>query len=50
MAALTGDAQRMFARFLEIENEQLQLVQAELDFVTRSGFWFGFAEIDMEAI
>ena len=47
---LTGDGRRMFARFLEIENEHLQLVQAELDFVTRSGFWFDFPEIDMEAI
>lgn len=50
VAMLTGDGRRMFARFLEIENEHLQLVQAELDFVTRSGFWFDFPEIDMEAI
>ncbi len=50
VAELSDDGQRMFARFLEIENEHLQLVQAELDFVTKSGFWFDFAEIDMEAI
>jgi rubrerythrin len=50
VAGLTGDGQRMFARFLEIENEHLQLVQAELDFITRSGFWFDFPEIDLEAI
>ena len=47
---LSDDGQKMFARFLEIENEHLQLVQAELDFLTQSGFWFDFAEIDMEAI
>lgn len=50
VANLSDDGQRMFARFLEIENEHLQLVQAELDFAAQSGFWFDFAEIDMEAI
>ena len=50
VAGLAGDGQRMFARFLEIENEHLQLVQAELDFAAQSGFWFDFAEIDMETI
>ena len=50
VAELSDDGQKMFARFLEIENEHLQLVQAELDFLTQSGFWFDFAEIDMEAI
>lgn len=48
--ALRDDSRQMFARFLEIENEHVQLVQAELDFLTQSGFWFDFAEIDMEAI
>ena len=50
VAELSDDCQKMFARFLEIENEHVQLVQAELDFITQSGFWFDFAEIDMEAI
>lgn len=50
VASLTGDGRRMFARFLEIENEHLQLVQAELDFIAGSGFWFDIPEIDMEAI
>ena len=49
-AQLTDDCRKMFARFVEIENEHLQLVQAELDYITRSGFWFDFAEIDMEAL
>jgi len=50
VSTLTGDGRKMFARFLEIENEHLQLVQAELDFITHSGFWFDFPEFDMEAI
>jgi len=50
VANLSDDGQRMFARFLEIENEHLQLVQAELDFAAQNGFWFDSAEIDMEAI
>ena len=50
VAALSGDGRRMFARFLEIENEHLQLVRAQLDFITGSGFWFDIPEIDMEAI
>jgi len=47
---LAGDGRDMFARFLEIENGHLQLVQAELDFISQSGFWFDFPEFDMEAI
>jgi hypothetical protein len=31
-------------------HNHLQLVQAELDYIIRSGFWFDFAEIDMEAL
>ena len=50
VSTLTGDGCKMFARFLEIENGHLQLVQAELDFITHSGFWFDFPEFDMEAI
>jgi rubrerythrin len=50
VAGLSGDDQKMFERFLEIENEHQQLVQAELDFAAQNGFWFDFAEIDMEAL
>lgn len=45
---LTGDAQMMFQRFLEIENEHIEIVQAELDFVSRTGYWFDIKEFDME--
>ncbi len=45
---MTGAAQKMFARFLEIENGHQQIVQAEIDAVSGSGFWFDFQEFSME--
>jgi rubrerythrin len=47
VAELPGDAQKMFARFLEIEEGHLALVQAELDSVSKTGFWFGMQEFDL---
>ncbi|MBD3285483.1 hypothetical protein GF359_03535 [candidate division WOR-3 bacterium] len=44
---LPGDAQKMFAQFLEIEEGHLALVQAELDSVSKSGFWLGTQEFDL---
>ena len=38
----------MFARFLEIEDGHVAIVQAELDFISDNGFWFDFQEFDME--
>lgn len=40
--------QAMFSRFLEIEDNHVEAVQFELDHLSRTGFWFGFEEIDME--
>ena len=45
---MEGDAQAMFARFLEIENGHVAAVQAELDYISHNGFWFDFQEFDME--
>jgi len=45
---MTDDSRPMFARFLEIENEHIEIVQAELDFVSRTGYWFDIKEFDME--
>ncbi len=45
---LDGDGQRMFARFLEIEQGHIAMVQAELDFLSHTGFWFDFQEFDLE--
>ena len=46
---IAADHRAMFARFLEIENNHIEAVQFELDHVTRTGFWYGFEEFDMEA-
>ncbi len=46
VAELPGDSQKMFAQFLRIEEGHLALVQAELDSVSESGFWFGMKEFD----
>jgi len=43
-----GDAKKMFARFLEIENGHIAAVQAELDYVMNTGYWFDIKEFDME--
>ena len=45
---MSDQAQRMFSRFLELENEHVEVVQAELDYLSKSGYWFGFKEFDME--
>jgi rubrerythrin len=46
---LPEDGRRMFARFLEIENNHIEAVQFELDHYGRTGYWMGFEEFDMEA-
>jgi rubrerythrin len=45
---LADDGRQLFSRFLEIENNHVEAVQFELDHVTRTGYWFGFEEFDME--
>jgi rubrerythrin len=43
-----GDIKNIFVKFLEIENRHVEAVQVELDYATKSGFWFNFMEIDLE--
>jgi rubrerythrin len=45
---LDGDGQRMFERFLEIEEGHRAVVQAEIDAVSGLGFWFDFPEFNLE--
>ncbi|MEJ2282217.1 MAG: rubrerythrin [Desulfobacterales bacterium] len=45
---LPAEAQPLFARFLEIENNHIQAVQFELDYMGKTGYWFDFKEFDME--
>lgn len=37
----------LFVRFLEIENAHIDLVQAQLDYITGTGYWFDMKEFDM---
>lgn len=45
---LPDENQKMFQRFLEIEQGHLTIVKAELDYVTGTGYWFDFSEFSME--
>jgi rubrerythrin len=45
---LQGTAQQMFARFLEIEEGHVAIVQAEIDYLSDNGFWFDFSEFNQE--
>lgn len=45
---LDGEVQQMFARFLAIEDEHIAIVQAQLDYISHTGYWFDFKEFDME--
>lgn len=45
---LSGKARQMFARFLEIEDDHIAAVQAELDYLMKTGYWFDMKEFDME--
>ena len=47
---LPEHGQKMFARFLEIEEHHIAAVQAELDYITHTGYWFDFKEFDMEEL
>ncbi len=47
-AEMDGPAREMFARFLEIEEGHIDVVQAQLDYLSGSGFWLGLKEFDME--
>jgi len=45
---LPDDARPLFERFLEIENNHIKAVQFELDYMSKTGYWFDFKEFDME--
>ena len=50
MNEMTDEGQKMFSRFLEIEENHIAAVQAELDYITHTGYWFDFKEFDMEEL
>ncbi len=45
---LPPEGQELFARFVEIEEGHLAIVRAEIDYLSRTGYWFDFKEFDME--
>ncbi len=46
---MEGEARQLFARFLEIEDGHTAVVQAEIDALENSGFWFDIGEFNLEA-
>jgi len=48
VSELAEERRKLFARFLEIEEGHVAIVEAELDAVSGSGFWFGIKEFDIE--
>jgi rubrerythrin len=46
---LDGDGPKLFARFVEIEEGHLAIVQAEINSVSGLGYWFDTAEFNVEA-
>jgi rubrerythrin len=45
---LSDEGQKVFARFVEIEEGHLAIVQAEIDYLSKTGYWFDIKEFDME--
>lgn len=45
---LDGKGQQLFARFVEIEEGHQAIVQAEIDCLSGSGFWFDTPEFSLE--
>lgn len=46
---LPPEGQKLFERFIEIEEGHQKIVRAEIDSVSGSGFWFDMQEFDLEA-
>jgi len=45
---LPAEGRALFKRFLEIENNHIKAVQFELDYLSKTGYWFDIKEFDME--
>ena len=48
VAEMPREARQMFARFLEIENNHIRTIEFELDYISKTGYWFDVKEFDME--
>ena len=47
---LPPKGQELFKRFLEVEEDHLNIVQFQIDNLTGTGFWMGWPDFDMEAM
>ena len=45
---MPAEAQKMFERFLEMENNHIRTIQFEMDYISKTGYWFDVKEFDME--
>ena len=45
---LQPEGRQLFANFVEVEEGHLAIVRAEMDYLSRTGYWFDFKEFDME--
>jgi rubrerythrin len=45
--SLDAEGKRLFERFVEIEEGHKAIVQAEIDYVSGTGFWFDTKEFDL---
>ena len=45
---LSDDGRALFSQFLIIEDGHITAVQAELDYLSNTGYWFDWKEFDME--
>ena len=48
VSEMSEEGQQLFSRFILIEDGHIAAVQAELDFINSSGYWFDSKEFDME--
>jgi len=48
VSELPPEGRPLFARFVEIENGHVAIVQAEIDYLNKTGYWFDFREFDFE--
>ncbi|HIJ56263.1 MAG TPA: hypothetical protein HPQ03_09070 [Deltaproteobacteria bacterium] len=48
VSEMSEEGQQLFSQFMVIEDGHIAAVQAELDFINSSGYWFDSKEFDME--
>ena len=47
--AASDDAKKMFERLAEMERAHAELIQAQIDYITGTGYWFNIREFSAEA-